>query len=376
MSPQGHPSEDGADVVDYVTEIPLPGRTLPLTAKNLARGSVLPSFVAGPENRLVASTFEQLLRSASAQPETAPLPHRLPSVVALFGPSGVGKTHLLQGLVEHWRKQLGAETALYSTAAEFRRDLTEAIDNRRVDEFRQRYRGYRLLAIDDIHRLPPADFVLEELRYTIDALEETDSQIVVASHKAPAILANLPIDVSSRLTAGLLLQLAPPSSEARLRIICQVSASLGKNVSIETADELASSLSGTAPQLIKALYELWTSPPSAATTNTPKTVSASLHARRQPTMHEIIAVVARYTNVPQKQLKSGARQQSIVYARAIAIYLARELAAASYEQIGRALGGRDHTTIMHNYRKIERELPKNLATQETIDDLKRILTTR
>ena len=86
-------------------------------------------------------------------------------------------------------------------------------------------------------------------------------------------------------------------------------------------------------------------------------------------MREIIAAVARHFGLPQKQLKSQSRRQSIVTARAVAIYLARELAGASYEQIGRALGGRDHTTIIHNYRKIERERSHDPAVQEAIEEL-------
>jgi chromosomal replication initiator protein len=92
-------------------------------------------------------------------------------------------------------------------------------------------------------------------------------------------------------------------------------------------------------------------------------------------MQEIIAAVAKYTNVPQKQLKSASRKQSIVFARAIAVYLAREITATSYDQIGRALGGRDHTTIMHSYKKIAHELTTDVATQEAVADLRRQLAT-
>jgi chromosomal replication initiator protein len=86
--------------------------------------------------------------------------------------------------------------------------------------------------------------------------------------------------------------------------------------------------------------------------------------------------VARYTNVPQKQLKSASRKQSTVFARAIAVYLAREITGESYDQIGRALGGRDHTTVMHNYKKIAQELTSDVATQEAITDLRRLLAVR
>jgi len=355
-------------VVDYLAEIPLPGRILASPTTNLARRVVpaaLPSFVAGPENRLVAATLNRLLTSAAVAPTADRMRDFAPRILALFGPSGVGKTHLALGLVEHWQKQLGNDSAHYTTAADFRREFTEAIDTNRVVNFRNECRGRRLLAIDDLHRLPSTDFLMQELRYTLDAFEENGGIIVVTSHRPADTLSNLPPDIHSRFAAGLSLQLAPPSSAARVRIIRHASTALGRELSDDAAIRLANGVTGSATQVFGALFDLW----SALHTN-------GLRDARRPTLQEIVAVVAKYTNIPQKQLKSGSRKQSIVFARAITAYLARELAAASYDQIGRALGGRDHTTIMHSYKKIDHELTRDLATQEAIADLRRILLSR
>jgi chromosomal replication initiator protein len=126
-----------------------------------------------------------------------------------------------------------------------------------------------------------------------------------------------------------------------------------------------------------ALFHLWAAPnaPAASDVLRADALLATISSR-QPTLQQIISVVAKYTNVPQKLLKSGSRRQSIVSARAIAVYLARELTDASYDQIGRALGGRDHTTIMHNYQKIDRALARDVATQDAVADLRRILSSR
>ena len=97
---------------------------------------------------------------------------------------------------------------------------------------------------------------------------------------------------------------------------------------------------------------------------------------RQPNLREILALVARTYSIPQSELKSQTRRQSIVAARAMFAYLARELAGASYQQIGQALGGRDHTTIMHSYRKIDRNRTRDPVIQEEIDELSRILLSR
>lgn len=368
-------------MVDYLTEIPLPGRRLapPLVGATARRAGVaLPTFVAGPENRLVAATVTRLLDAARA-PSTATLHGNgaarfAPPVIALFGPSGTGKTHLAHGLVCYWQGQRGPEAAEYVTAGDFRRRFHDAIRGDAVVEFRRHFRDRQLLAIDDLHHLPADQHLLQELRYLLDDYEDRGGTVVVTSNRPASTLANMTPDLCSRLASGLMLQLAAPETAARLRVIRQTSAAIGRALSDDAAHRLAAGVTGATTNLIGALFELCLAAPGQEASDDHRAVQ--LLATRRPSLREIIAVVARYTRVPQKQLKSGSRKRSIVFARAVAAYLARELAAASYLEIGRALGGRDHTTIMHNYHKIDRDRMRHPATQETLDELRRILLSR
>jgi chromosomal replication initiator protein len=354
---------DGPDVIEYLSEIPLPGRMLaPPAAPALARSpkSTPIGFIAGAENSLVASTVNRLLQSGIS-PAT-------PKLLALFGHSGTGKTHLAHGLVRHWNTQHGAESAVYLTAGDFYRQLLDAVKRHTTAEFHRALRDRELLAIDDLHQLPSDDYVSRELRFTFDAYEEEGGTIIVTSRRPANTLANISPDLRSRLSAGLSLQLAPPAGAARIRIIRRASESLGRPLSEQAATRLASGVDGTANDLFGAVFEL------CATADGDQEVPSRF--TRQPQLREIVAAVARHFRLPQKQLKSQTRRQSIVTARAVAIYLARELGSASYEQIGRALGGRDHTTIIHNYRKIERERSQDPAVQEAIEELTRTIRTR
>ncbi len=361
-------------MVDYLTEIPLPGRTFAASAIGATdRNSAvaLPAFVAGPENRLVAHTVGRL--SDAAAPSNG-APHFAPSVLALFGASGVGKTHLARGLVRYWKQQRGDESAQYATAGDFRREFTEAIRREAVVDFRQKFRDHQLLAIDDLHHLPNDRYLLQELRYTLDDYDERGATVVVTSSRPPSRLANISDDLRSRLAAGLLIQAAAPGSDARLRIIRQAATAIGRALSDHSAHRLAAGLTGTAADLFGALFELIAAPAGHETSDLElaERLLASRAARR-PTLRQIVATVAKHSGLPRKELKSSSRKQPAVFARAIVAYLAREHAGASYEQIGRALGGRDHTTIMHNYRKIDSDRQRDPATQETLDELRRIL---
>jgi chromosomal replication initiator protein len=296
--------------------------------------------------------------------ESEPSP-TIPKLLALFGRSGTGKTHLAHGLVRHWNTQHRAESAVYLTAGDFYRGLLDAIKRHTTAEFHRALRDHELLAIDDLHQLPSDGYVSRELRFTLDALEENGGTIIVTSRRPVNTLANISPDLRSRLSAGLSLQLAPPAGAARIRIIRRAADSLGRPLSEQAATHLATGVDGTANDLFGAVFEF------CATMDGDQDVPSRFV--RQPQFREILAAVARHFRLPQKQLKSHSRRQSIVTARAIAIYLAREVAAATYEQIGRALGGRDHTTIIHNYRKIERERSQDPDIQEAIEELTRVI---
>ncbi len=129
-------------MVDYLSEIPLPGAMLAPSAAHSAVGSAeRPSlgFIAGPENRLVAGTLDRLMHLPIGRIGQQPAPRRVPKVIALFGPSGTGKTHLAHGLVRHWKTQRGAEKAAYLTAGDFYRQLLDAIKRSAVADFRRAF---------------------------------------------------------------------------------------------------------------------------------------------------------------------------------------------------------------------------------------------
>ncbi len=367
-APLGRHFADGADVVEQVIELPLPGRTFvaqAVAAHGRAAEVTLPSFVAGPENRLVASTVHRLMEASAPA---------APSTVALFGPSGAGKTHLLRGLINYWQEKHGEAAAEYVTASDFRRGLIAALDTNTTSEFRQRLRMRQLLAIDDLQHLPNDTYLLDELRNTIDDLEEAGGTILVAANRPVGILPNLSPDVRGRLSAGLVLRLASPDASTRQLLVKQVSHALGKQLSETAAVRLAYAVNGTANELFGAVLTLLAAPFSQTVSDVERTDRfLAARAARRPTVREIIGVVAKHYRIPQKQLKSDSRRQAVVLARATVVYLARELAGTSYEELGRLLGGRDHTTIMHNYQKIQTDRQEDQSIQESLDELQRTL---
>jgi chromosomal replication initiator protein len=367
-------------MLDCVTEIPLPGRIFAPTTEAVDRNRArdqLPCFVAGPENRLVAGAIDGLLNSTSPANAESLAQQFAPALLVLVGPSGTGKSHLAYGLVRHWQSQRGDATAVYTTAADFRHLLNDAVKRQAELEFRAQFRGRDLLAIDDLQHLPAQDFALQELRYTLDDYEDRGATVIVTSTQPTSALPNLPPDLRSRLAGGLTLQLSPPGDAARVRLLRQAANALGQSISDDAAERLAHGIDGTANHLFSAIVEMFAGGGSTQGTDAQRATEVlTARAPYRPTLREIIAVVARHQNIPQTHLKSSSRRQSIVFARNIVVYLARELSGASYDEIGRGLGGRDHTTIIHSYRKLAAERQRDPQTQETLDHLQHILLSR
>ena len=360
-------------MVDLVTEIPLAGRTIcgsRVDAGRRATTVVVPSFVAGNTNRVLATALTRVLPHPEFE-NSAPC---APAIIAIHGPSGTGKTHLARGVVLAWQSHAGESSAEYLTATDFRHELTSAIKNEAVNALRIRIRHLRLLAIDGLDRLPKDNHLQHELRSTIDELAENGGQLVVASTLTASTLRNLTPDIRSRLAAGLELPIAPLDAAARTRLVHHVSAALGTPLSPPAAVRLAADVEGTAQDLFGTLFELYADRAERGSDDL-QWVNRYLAVRaaRRPAFRDILHTVAKRYSIPQKTLKSASRRQSTMTARAIVVYLARELATLGYEQIGRALGGRDHTTMMHSYKKIVRLVATDAATRDTVDDLRREL---
>ncbi|MEM6329724.1 MAG: DnaA/Hda family protein [Planctomycetota bacterium] len=344
----------------------------------------LASFVAGPENRLVVAVVNEVLRqlqrrggqqrSESNAAATGAWSPPLACPLVLTGPHGGGKTHLAHGLVALWQAARGEDDAAYFTAADFGRDYAAAIDDQRVREFRRAVRGKGLLVIDDVHRLGEAAYRQAELRHTVDAVAQRGGLLLLT---APGPLAECsPLDrpLLSRLSSGLTIEIAPLGIDARRALLADAAGALGCQINADALDHLAEKLPAEAPRVLRAATELRRRAGRRIDVRAAERLIASDKPAESPPLMDILRVVARYHRVPLRVLTGASRKQSVVAARAMAVYLARRLTPLSYADIGRVLSGRDHTTVLHNYRRVAERLPKDRALQSAAEELTRLLS--
>jgi len=347
-------------LVNGVTRIDLPNyQGAPPLGSEGDLGLALPCFVAGPENHLAVPVLQQLLSGAEQSQDALAF-----NPLVLFGPSGTGKSHLVRGIVRQLHDLHEPQTVEYFTAIDFAREVRAARAEEQLEALRQRLANLSVLVIEDLQRLPERPFIQRELRDTLDTLFEAGRMVILTAQQSPTTMATLEAGLRDRLISGLTIRLRAPGTEARYEILQLAAEQRNLSLSQSQLQSLVQRLDGSAPQLLRALSEMELTPDSCDAT----------HLHGSVELKQIIAIVARYFSLTQTALKSSARRKSLVHARCVVIHLARKLTDLSYAQIGNGLGHRDHTTIMHAQRSIERQLADDPTTQQAVDELHRILT--
>jgi chromosomal replication initiator protein len=363
-------------VIDGVLELELPGNS-----PDQAWSGLVSPFVVGPENALLVAPIRRLLDGddlAEAAEQFNPL--------VLVGGSGSGKSQLAQAIIRHWRGVLqhSGDAAdadenvrvQYFTAADFGRELEAASKEGRLGEWQARVRSLKLLVIEDLQRLRRQDPVQQELRFTIDAVMENGGVVVVTAQCEPAMLRHVDLGLRDRLSAGLLVRLQSPGRAAREAILRHEASAWRVVLSDDQVAELARRDAASAAELRGRVADFGrlAHPGDASTRiNHPSSSRGGEKTEWIATLKQIIAVTSRYFAVTQAALTGPSRRTSLVLARNIVVHLARRHTDLSYAEIGRALGGRDHTTIMHADRRLTERLAQEADIQQTLDELDRLV---
>ncbi|QDS96743.1 Chromosomal replication initiator protein DnaA [Adhaeretor mobilis] len=330
-------------------------------------------FVAGQENALLAGLYETLFDTSGALPVCNPL--------TLVGPAGIGKSHLVQGILRRWQAEqtgtvpTGQVRAAYYSAVDFGREFQAVQNESGVIPWRRELREVGLLVIEDLDGLRDRTTIRQELCSTMDAIIQRGGQVLLTASREPVGLSNLQRDgrgtgVIDRLAGGLVLRLQPPGTEARAKFLELAAKERGLDFTPERIAKLTQQTAGFTPA---RLLGLLTEEDYSDAAGIEERSDAAGTSASGPTMKEILAVVCRYLGIRQRELASSSRRKSLVQARGMVVYLARRLSSLSYAEIGRSLGGRDHSTVINAMKRVEIDLPTVPALQQALEELERIL---
>jgi len=283
----------------------------------------------------------------------------------LYGGVGLGKTHLMHAIGHEVHDRFPRKRVVYLTSEQFTNEVISSIATARMGEFRHKYRTVDVLLIDDVQFLAGKDRTKEEFFHTFNALHEINKQIVISSDRPPKEIPTLEDRLRSRFEWGLIADIQPPDFETRLAILHSKLGSNGSLIPEEVLSFIAHKvqrnireLEGalTRVQAFAAVHQRQVDEEEAA-----RLLSDIIPAgtRKPINVERIQVLVADYYNVTLDDMKGKRRDKHIVFPRQVAMYLVREETPSSLPAIGKAFGGRDHTTALHSIEKIANELKED-----------------
>jgi chromosomal replication initiator protein len=353
-----------AAAAEAVTEIPR-SRNADLAGLNLKYTFDL--FVIGSSNRF----------AHAAALAVAEAPAQAYNPLFIYGGTGLGKTHLLQAIaqyvVEH---NAGAFSVRYVTSETFMNDFINSLRDKRIEGFKQRYRTYDVLLIDDVQFFEHKERIQEEFFHTFNSLYEAGRQIVMSSDRPPREISTLEERLRSRFEWGLITDVQPPDLETRIAILRKKVKTDGIHIpDQQVLTFIAGRISTNIRELEGALTRVVA---FSSLTGRPMTVDLAQDVLKdvfpqgeaaQVSIQRIQETVSQRFGLSLEELCGDRRSQNIVYPRQVAMYLSRELTDSSLPKIGKEFGGRDHTTVIHATSKIARMIREDRSVYNLVQEL-------
>lgn len=297
----------------------------------------------------------------------------------LYGGVGLGKTHLMHAIGNRILENNSKSNILYVTSEKFTNQLINALKDNKTEMFRNKYRNIDVLLIDDIQFIAGKDRIQEEFFHTFNTLREDGKQIIISSDKPPRDIEFLEDRLKSRFEWGLLADIASPDYETRLAILRKKAQD--ENIIID--DSILSDIANKIDSNIRELEGVFNKIVARASlTHSPITIELAeniinefkYESEKVISSDFIKETVSKYFSIDKEELAGSKRSNDIAFPRQIAMYLCREVAGMSFPQIGSEFGNRDHSTVMHGYNKILREIKEKNSTKLIVESVKNIIT--
>ncbi len=297
----------------------------------------------------------------------------------IYGGVGLGKTHLLQAVGNEIARN--TNKILYITSEKFTNHYVQSVHGGKAKEFKDHYRNVDLLLVDDVQFMAGKDGTQEEFFHTFNELQQSDKQIILTSDKPPKSIPALEKRLLSRFESGMVADVSQPDIETKIAILEEKAREKSYNLERDILEFIAGNIKNNIRELegalnkIIAFHEFNNSTPTLKTTkNILNDLLTNLQTQTITAKH-ILEAVCKFYSINLKELKGKGRRKELVWPRQIAIYLMKKEVDASYPTIGYELGGRDHTTAMHAYNKIQEEIGEreNEKIKQEIESIKQIL---
>jgi chromosomal replication initiator protein len=354
--------------------VPAAPSELPLESVH-AKTNLNPRFsfstlVVGPFNELAHAAAQAVVR----RPGSAYNP------LFVYGPTGLGKTHLIQAIGNHFRLHAPERKIFYCTSEKFSMDYVSALQGggEKIQHFKEKYRQYDLLIMDDVQFLAGREKIKEEFFHLFNFLHDNNKQLVFSADQHPNVIQNIEDRIKSRFAAGMIISVTPPDHESRLAIVRSKAALHNVLLPDEVLEYLATTIEGNVRELEGALNLLLIQLEArgqSLSVNDARTLlrNAGGAHKKSISIPEVVKTIAHFYGISEESIYEKTRRKEVVRPRQIIMFLLREDFKISFPTIGEKLGGRDHTTVIHSCEKIRGDLVSDSILTQDLHQIRLML---
>ena len=336
---------------------------VPTTSTGLNQLFTFDNFVIGSGNRFAHAASLAVSES----------PAKAYNPLFIYGPVGMGKTHLLQAIAHFILQKNSSAKVLYISSEKFTNQLISAIQNRTTINFRQTYRNADVLLIDDIHFMGGREATQEEFFHTFNVLYDAHKQIILSSDRPPKDIPSLEQRLVSRFEWGLVTDIQPPDLETRMAILRKKAEretlKAPDDVMFFIAEKIKTNIRELEGALIRVVAYASLTEQNITLSLAQDVLKDVIKEDKKVSIDAIQRKVAEAFDISIQDIKGKKRIKLFAYPRQVAMFLARELTELSLPQVGEYFGGRDHTTVLHAYNKIREDVNRNSQTKQLVDNL-------
>lgn len=351
-------------------QIPQVNKELPLNDlyinkdDNLNPKYTFNSFIVGPFNELAYAVAQAII--------TNPGQNYNPFFV--YGGTGLGKTHMIQAIGNTIKTKYPHKKIYYVSLERFAIDYINSIQNKNPNAFKEKYRKYDVIIMDDIQFISGKDKTQEELFHLFNIFYENNKQIIFSSDKHPNFIQGLEDRLQSRFASGMTVQIIEPDYESRIAIIKAKFESTNAIIEPEVIAYLAEALEGNIRELEGSLNSVICQSQlknkSLSLTEIKTLIKNNIKPKKTVAIKDIVKIIATHYDISEELLYEKTRRKEVVRARQVAMYLLREDFNISYPLIGQKMGGRDHTTVIHSHLKIKEDLQTDPSLLQEIEKIR------
>ena len=295
----------------------------------------------------------------------------------IYGDTGRGKTHLIQAIGNQYKKQYPGRRVYYLTSERFTVDYTDSVQAGTANRFKEKYRQYDLLIMDDVQFLSKKEKTEEELFHLFNALHDANKQIVFSSDRPPAAIPDIADRLRGRLASGMTVDIGEPDAESRMAIIRRKAAMHGVTLSDDVVEHVALTITGSIRELEGVVNSMVCHAQVKGIAPDIAEVRQSLRSFTRPqkavSVKQVVMKVSEFYGIDEDSIYEKTRRREVVRPRQVIMYLLREDFNVSYPTIGTKLGGRDHTTVIHSCEKIKREVLEDNVLSKEIQSIRTLL---